>query len=267
MRKPFLFIILLVFSSILVTYSHDYFLLPDEFYLSKGQTLKVHLFVGDEFKELEERKYQSSKTTAFWLYDGGKKINLKESATDSLMPVLSQKLESSGLTLVAMERDYSEITLEKQKFIDYLNEEGLDKIAKEVKKDQKKAFKEKYTRYLKTLVSVDRPAGNLYDTKLKHKLEILLLQNPYKMKYGDDMISQVLFEGKPLANASVEVITKVMNGKVFTTGYRTDDKGQIYFKVNRSGTWMVRLVHMVRVKTGNTDFESFWASYTFGFRQ
>lgn len=266
MKKP-LFITLLIFSGILATYPHDYFLLPDEFYLSKGQSLKVHLFVGDEFNELEERKYQSSKTTAFWLYDGGKKINLKESSTDSLMPVLSRKLENSGLVMVAMERDYDHITLDKQKFIEYLNEEGLDNIAKEVTKDQKKAYKEKYTRYLKTLVSVDRPAGNLYDEKLKQKLEILLLQNPYKMKYGDDMISQVLFEGKPLANANVEVLTKVMNGKIFATGYRTDDKGQIYFKVNRSGTWMVRLVHMLRNKTGEADFESFWASYTFGFRQ
>lgn len=267
MRKAFVPIILLIFSGILATYSHDYFLLPDEFYLTKGQTLKLHLFVGDEFKELEERKYESSKTAGFRLFDGGKKIDLKESATDSLMPVLSRKLNNSGLALIAMERNQAEITLEKQKFIEYLNEEGLDGIAKQVEKSPKTEFKEKYTRYIKALVTVDKPSGNLYNEKLKQELEILLLQNPYKMKYGDDMVAEVLFRGKPLVNAKVEVVTKVLNDKVFTTEYRTDKDGDIYFKLNRSGVWLVRLVHMLPNKAGDTDFESFWAGYTFGFKQ
>ena len=48
--KIIAFITSLIFISALATLAHDYFLLPADFYLKKGDNLKVALMVGDEFK-------------------------------------------------------------------------------------------------------------------------------------------------------------------------------------------------------------------------
>ncbi|HYK75473.1 MAG TPA: DUF4198 domain-containing protein [Daejeonella sp.] len=264
--KRILLIVMICVVGACIAYSHDYFLLSDSFFLKKGETLQVHLLVGDHFKDLQERKYQSSHTGDFHLYEGGKKHDLRASSTDSLAPVLSRKMDNAGLALVAMERKASEIELDKAKFLEYLREEGLSDMTQLVETQNKNSYKEKYTRYLKTLVMVEKPVGGLHNQKTDHQLEILLLQNPYKLKYGDDMIAEILFKGKPLANKNVEVLTKSLNGSVFNFGYHTDTNGRIYFKLNRTGTWMVRTVHMQPTTDKDADFESFWASYTFGFK-
>ena len=56
--------------------AQDNYLVPKSYYLHKGNKLEVYLVAGEQFKDLDEYKYDASKTTKFMLYDGGKKINL-----------------------------------------------------------------------------------------------------------------------------------------------------------------------------------------------
>ncbi len=244
--------------------AHDFFLLPANFILKTGEELKVSLMIGDNFKDLKEHKYESSKTTKFMLYQPGKPIDLKNTA-DSTLPVLNQKLEKNGLYLLVMDRDYATITMQREAFLAYLNEEGLTQVVSEIEKTDQKTFNEKYTRYLKTLVTVNKPAGDLHKQKIGQKLEMLLQQNPYKLNYGDDMVAEVLFENKPLENANIKVFQRSVSGKVTANVYRSDDKGLIYFKLNQTGTYLLTLVHMLPLKEKG-NYESFWGAYSFAFQ-
>lgn len=264
--KIIAFIASLIFISALATLAHDYFLLPADFFLKKGDNLKVALMVGDEFKGLEERKYQSSITKSFSLHNGKKPVDFLAISTDSMVPILTYKTTEPGLHLLEMSRNYASITLKKEDFLNYLVEEGLLKIQDSLIKSPQLSFTEKYTRYLKTLVSVDKPTGGVYNEKVGHQLEILLDNNPYKLNYGDDLSATILFKDKPLKNATAELVVKSGDGKVHVTKVNSDVNGKVYFKVNREGTYLLRLVYMQACKDKSADFESWWASYSFAYK-
>jgi uncharacterized GH25 family protein len=256
----------LIIISAIATLAHDYFLLPADFFLKKGANLNVALMVGDEFKDLEERKYQSSITKTFSLRTSKKPVDFLILSTDSVVPVLNYKTTELGLHLVEMSRNYASITLEKDKFLNYLVAEGLLKIQDSLIKSPQLNFTEKYTRYLKTLVSVDKPNGGVYNEKIGHQLEIILDNNPYKLNYGDDLSATILFKDKPLKNTTAELVVKSGDGKTHVTKLNSDLNGKIYFKVNREGTYLVRLVYMQACKDKSADFESWWASYSFAYK-
>lgn len=264
--KIIVFVAVIIFISALATLAHDYFLLPSDFFLKKGNEIKVALMVGDEFKDLVERKYQSSITKTFSLRTGKKPTDLILLSKDSLNPVLNYKTTEAGLHLMEMSRNYTSITLEKEKFLNYLVEEGLLKIQDSLIKSPQLSFTEKYTRYLKTLISVDKPNGGIYNEKVGHQLEIILDSNPYKLNYGDDLSATILFRDKPLKNAYTELVVKSGDGKVHITKLNSDLNGKVYFKVNREGTYLLRLVYMKACKDKSADFESWWATHSFAYK-
>lgn len=264
--KSICFVFAFILISSLITLAHDYFLLPADFFLKKGDQLKVSLFVGDEFKNLEERKYQSSMTKTFSIKTGKKPIDFLAISTNSAAPIINYKTTEDGLHLLEMSRNYANIKLEKEKFLEYLIEEGLLKIQDSLVKSPQLSFTEKYTRYLKTLVSVDKPNGGVYNEKVGHDLEIILDNNPYKLNYGDDLSATILFKEKALKSVPAELVVKSGDGKVHVTKLNSDVNGKVYFKVNREGTYLIRLVYMQACKDKSADFESWWASYSFGFK-
>ena len=80
------------------------------------------------------------------------------------------------------------------------------------------------------------------------------------------MTAQVFFNDKPLINGSVEVLCKEASEKVSVRLVKTDKNGQVAFRLNKAGTWMIRLTHMLPSKDTDADWESFRATYTFGMR-
>ncbi|MXV16963.1 DUF4198 domain-containing protein [Hufsiella ginkgonis] len=251
-----------------VAFSQDYILLPGEFFLSKGQSLNVGLLISNKLENPKEDKYESAKVTKFTILEDGKKADLKAGAAEGAKPVLLRPMAYSGLALLAMERSPQAYDFEKTEFLEHLEQEGLSDLHKKAETMGQPEFREKYTSYMKALVMVDKASGGIYGEKLGQELEILLLQNPYKMKYGDDMIAQVLFQGKPLSKARVGVQTKGLNGSVFEANYTSDIEGKIYFKLNRSGKWVIRMIYLRPATTDKTaDFESWRSSYSFGFKE
>ena len=43
----------------------------------------------------------------------------------------------------------------------------------------------------------------------------------------------------------------------------TDSQGVTQFKLERDGLWLIRLVHLIPSSVDYSDWESYWASYTF----
>jgi hypothetical protein len=249
-----------------VSYSQDHLLLPDSFFIQKGETFQVRLMTSVDLKEPKEQKFLPASTTGLWFYDGGKKEDLKTSATADMMPVLSRKQENSGLVLLAMDQNLTDLELPKKDLVTLLRDNGFEKFTKSAEAKNKQTYIIKNQVSSKTLAMVEKSSGGLFNQKIGQDLEILLLQNPYKMLYGDDLIAEILFKGKPVVNSQVEVLTKGSNGNLFKQNYSTDKGGRIYFKLNRAGAWMIRVSHMLPLQDSKSDFESFNANYTFGFR-
>ena len=74
-RKPLFLLIIAAVIGIAAT-THDFFLLPEFFFMHKGDKLNLHLLEGDQFAKQNEIGYQHRKTTKFMLYAGSKKVDL-----------------------------------------------------------------------------------------------------------------------------------------------------------------------------------------------
>ena len=265
MKTKILSVIIFAFLFSMNAFAHEYWFEPETFFSARGDKTAVHLYVGDGLvKDREERVYQSEKTPMLQLFSTYKTWDLKISLTEGQMPIYNFSAEKVGNYLLAMERNWSYITLESNKFEDYLREDGMEYIIAERAKlgENQKEGRERYSRFIKSLLQVGDKRDDTYKKLIGLKLEIMPLENPYSKKVGDKLKFQVLFDGKLLANRAVFADNRNSETQKMTT----DKNGKITVKLDKSGLWLVRLVNMQRCRQdcAEADWESFWGAFSFG---
>lgn len=261
--KKMLIIISVLFITLLV-FGHEYILLAYKYKVQKGDTLEMHLFVADGFNIQLERPMQSVITKKFELITIQGITNLLAETKDQTLPIVNRKVDFDGLGLLHLERDYARISLPTDKFLAYLKEDHIENIT--VKKDdEKKLQRERYSRYIKALVQSGKPGNDsLFNKRIGQRFEIVLLQNPYLLHPGSIIKAQVLFMDKPLANKVITARNRTGNENTLFLTSRTDTNGICSFNLPRKGEWFIHATQMIPCpdKT-DSDWESFWASYSF----
>lgn len=250
--------------------AHDYWLEPDAFFPQVGKAVRVHLLLGDAFGADEERPLQKGRTRKFQMFSVGATQNLLVSPDrDGLKPVAEIVPPRPGNYLIGMERDPWKLTLGAKKFNAYLKEEGLDEIVRQREQtgEQRREGRERYSRYLKTLLQVGDLRDETLGRVLGHRLEIVPEANPYGLKRGDVFRVRVLFEGRSLEGALVSAYNWG-RATIRRQEARTGEGGMASFTLSGSGRWLIRLVHMRRCETDcdEVDWESFWGAFSFGVR-
>jgi len=248
--------------------AHDYWLEPASFFPPVGESVNVHLHVGDHFKSEAERPFQKKPTVKFQLISAKETLDLAAAGQEDKKPVAQVTAKTAGNYLIALERGPQTIKLAADKFNAYLKEEGLEAILEMRRKagEDKAEGRERYSRYIKSLLQAGEQRDDTYKQVVGQRLEIVPQANPYKLKAGDELTVQVLFEGKPLKGAKLFAFQRAED-KISTQTFTTSDAGQAAIKLDKPGVWLVRLVHMRRC-TGDAevDWESFWAAYTFSLK-
>lgn len=246
-------------------FAHEYWLEPETFFLQPNQKTLVHLYVGDGLtKDRADRPYQLAKTSLFQVLSTSEVQDLKTSLNDGALPAANFSANRAGNYLLVMERNWSYIKLEPQKFEEYLREDGMEYIIGERQKlgETTKEGRERYGRFIKSLLQVGDVRDDTYKRVAGLKLEIVPLENPYSKKIGESLGFQVLFDGIPLTGKTIFAA----NRNSATQKMTTDHDGKFAMKIDRSGLWLVRLVFMQRCKAdcGEADWESFWGAFSFG---
>jgi hypothetical protein len=262
MKNIRLFLMILLLAPAFGASAQSYFLLPENFYLQKGDKINLHLLQTTDFSKESGVLLPSLKTIRFNLYQGSKTTDLTSLAKDS---ILNYQVNDNGLALIDVVSAPGSNEMSRNKFLRYLNDDVDDKITDKVKNSNQLYFKEKYINYMKTMLQVDKNSGKAYNKDLNEDFEIILQQNPYKMNYGDDVSALVKFKGQPLSDAVVVLYVKTVGGSIFPQKLSTDASGLIYFKVSREGIYILYTKHIEPSKDKDADFESWRASYTFAF--
>ena len=260
-----------------VAYSHDVWLLPDQFHIARGRTLTLRQFSGIELENADEVELFRQSTPVFRLITPDDTIDLLEELPDMstqpvVMPVLERALDFDGLALVTMEHAFIHTAFPADKFVEYLEHEEYNVDDFKDRLAGRKFELERYARTLKTLIQVgDSLEGNVSGRVLGQRIEIILLQNPYSLAVGDKLEARVLFDGEPLQDRAVMAFSQTAGGVVTKTIARTDENGVAAFTLDRKGVWLLRLVHLRPCEEPGDDpcdsagWESFWASFTFSF--
>jgi uncharacterized GH25 family protein len=268
MRRA-LFLTALVLLPTLPAFAHDYWLEPESFFVAASDTVAVRMHVGEALKSEAERPFQKKPTLKFQLFSAKETLDLLPFGKEDKTPVVTLTPKAAGTYLIAMERDAQFIKLDAKKFNDYLAEEGLDAVLEQRRKagEDKAEGRERYRRYLKSIIQAGDKPDDTYKKVLGQKLEIVPQSNPAALKAGDSLVVQVLFDGKPLAGARLSAHVR-SDGKVETQKVVTSKEGTATVKIDRAGTWLLRLVHMRRAADDKeADWESFWASCSFGVKE
>lgn len=245
--------------------------------LLAGDTASLTLHVGEFFKG-EQLGFSAPLTSTFRLYTATGNKDLR-----SLLPMrtavstVALPLTTAGTHLITFDSQPNRIDLSADRFHAYLHDEGLDAIKKqrEVAGTAERPVRERYRRYVKTMVQVGRqanadapvqtatPVDKTYAVKTGQRLEIVPLVNPLLMSPGDKLTVQLLFEGKPLAGALFKAWHQHDDQTLMIRATSSPD-GFASFNLPYAGPWMISVVHMVSANdTKATDWESLWGNLTF----
>lgn len=157
------------------------------------------------------------------------------------------------------------IRLEAKDFESYVHGEGLQAVARAraERGEQVKPGRELYSRYSKLLAGAN---GEAATRPLGHALEIVPQRDPAGLRPGESLAVQVLFKGKPLADAQVAAVYAgaVMKGHEFPVTARTDKEGNATLKLERGGLWYARMIYMEPAQADpDVDWRSYFATVTF----
>jgi len=261
------FVLLLLFISSQAVWAHDFFLLPSKFRLQSGDSVRIYIHVSETFPG-SAQNWNPDRANRFLHVIGSQTVALTSTASQDSPRAVVVALKDPGTHLFALDWKARFIELKSDQFLHYLQSEGLDQVIELRKQrgESEKPGRERYSRYVKTLVQVGRQPADSIDDVIGQRIEIVPTTNPYKLKVGDSLQVRVLFEGQPLRNALVSATYAGYTDKpdTYAQGVRTDREGKAVFRLTHPGAWMVRTVHMVPLQgSQEADWESFWASLTF----
>jgi uncharacterized GH25 family protein len=254
--------------------AHDFWLAASRWHVGPGATVVITANVGDDIYP------RSDSVTAAERVDS---LRLIGPSTQTLTPnyrIAGQSLaadvtmpQTPATYLAVMVVKGRFLSMEGDKFIEYLEEEGLGHLVAEVHRrgEDAKKSRERYWRDAKTMIRVGdgpsdhviRPAGL--------PAELVPDSDFTQANAGDTIGVRLLADGKPVDDAQV-TFTAAAPGptKSRMTRARTDRDGRARFTIAKRGPYLVTAVHMVRREGENgdqaVDWESYWCSLTFDVR-
>lgn len=229
--------------------AHDFWLEPSMFRPAAGSFVTISLLVGENLQgELVARDRAGVERF----------VALHESAETPIDEGFV--VPDANLIRVVYRSRPKPITLDAQKFEQYLREEGLERVIDlRAKRGQSSAEgREIFSRCAKSLLLPDKKSAAGADRASGLPLEIIAESNPYARKGTVSFV--IRYQGKPLKGALV----MALNNSKKPLRARSDRAGRVRFSIDSPGLWLIKSVHMIEAPKGSgAEWESLWASLTF----
>jgi uncharacterized GH25 family protein len=244
--------------------AHEFFVIPDEVKDYKsGDTVKIdalsthYFFVGEELEPAEVNEVYVVKNGA-----KGAGLPLEKNA-DRVWYEASYQLTDNTPVIVVGNR--------KGGFYCYFTDGGYaDGTRAEVtaaNPGKTVATARYFAKYSKYYLNPD-PKDTSFSTPLGTDLEIIPLDNPAKITKGffSKAKFKVLYKGQPLANADISATYDYFNYKTanaYAQTAKTDSKGEVSFKIDNTGLWLVRVSYTEKSSRPDTDEDNLAAIVVF----
>ena len=170
--------------------------------------------------------------------------------------------------MIVMETNHTGSELPFVRFNDYARDEGLTPIiaARAKAGSTSTTGREIYSRRATALIQVGNARTQNVTRPVGLTLEIVPQINPYELAASAAFPVQVLYDGKPLAGATIKLNNLDFDAKPLAIKL-TDAQGRAAFDLPRTGRWQLNVVWSKPV-TGNpaADFDTTFSSLAFGWR-
>ncbi len=247
--------------------AHEFWMEAQKFTLKKGESLYLNFRVGENF-EGENWKGSQSSVESLQLYYGHIDDNLQPLIPDSIPgDSLNLQFYDEGNALVSYQSSNNYIEIEPAKFLEYLEEDGLQE-AIDYRKEHNETDsvgRENYKRCAKALFQIGAGNDDVYKQQCGHDLEFIPLQHPYTRKKDQTLKFSLLYKKKTLPNAQVKLWHRV-NGKTDMKQLFTNEAGVVELPIKLFGKYLLSSVSIKRVDNEeNADWQSYWATFTWGY--
>ncbi|MDR0354547.1 MAG: DUF4198 domain-containing protein [Deltaproteobacteria bacterium] len=109
-------------------------------------------------------------------------------------------------------------------------------------------------KYSKAIINVGGGKGDLLDKPVGHKLEFIPLSDPADLKPGEAFSAKVLFQGEPLAGATVTALPAGLEEPVLQA--TADSLGLVSLKLDRPGLWRLMTEHLIEFEGDKTKADN-----------
>lgn len=246
-------------------HAHECWLQPASFAPVAGSTVGLTIQVGMNFTG-EPRPFNPERIATLKQFSAAGAMDLTSKLNGLLQ--LPVRFADAGTHVIIYDSKPSLITLEPDKFDEYLREEGLDFVIAERAKagESGKPGRERYQRCNKTIVRADGKSDETFSVITGQRLEIVPLDNPADWRSGGTLRFKVLFAGQPLPGARVRAWNRA-GSELKTLDGTTSEAGEVGFALPAGGQWMLGTIRMARVAGDkDADWESHWGNLTFAVR-
>ncbi|MDJ0824805.1 MAG: DUF4198 domain-containing protein [Rhodobacter sp.] len=244
--------------------AHEFWISPQTYTVAPEAQILADIRVGQTFKG-SAYSFIPQQFKRFDLVQGDRVIPVTGRIGDR--PALAMDAPGDGLvTVVHQTSDFFLTYREAEKFLNFITEKDFAWVLAdhEARGLPDAGFRERYSRYAKSLIAVGSGAGA--DQEVGLLTEIIALANPFTDDLSDGLPVQVLYQGAARADVQVEVFARVPDGAVTVMQTRTDSEGYAMIPVEAGSEYLVDAVVMRPldpVAESDPVWESLWASLTF----
>lgn len=243
-------------------FAHEFWIAPEKYQLSQGDTLIAQFKNGENFKGINLGFFERRSERFEWII-GDRTEPL--SPRQGNIPVLDMVVPEDGLMVIAHETTASKITYrtwdEFQAFADHKDFPDIRErhVARGLPED---GFVESYTRHAKALVGLGSATGA--DRALGLETEFVALANPYAAPMSETFPVQLFYQGQPRADAQIEIFDRATDGTVTVTLARTDSEGRASIPIQAGHEYLLDAVVLRESPEGSdTAWDTLWAALTF----
>ena len=249
--------------------AHDLFLLPDAFFVTPESSVNVRVLNGTFDKS--EGSVAAARIRDLSVVTPKDRIKPSPDGWRATgdTAVFSVRVGEAGNYVIGLSTLARTIRLDAKDFNEYLATEGSPSILSQRKKAGEDTLpaSERYSKHVKTLLQVGSAHSSNYGAVLGYPAELIPLNNPYALRRGEALRLRALVEGRPEAGQLVYYGGRHPNGKsVRERSVRADRAGVASVRIPSRGEWYIKFIHMVKVARDTVDYESTWATLTFGTR-
>lgn len=247
--------------------AHDTWLVPEAFFVAPQSRVRVALNTSEDFPQPESAP--TPDRIAEFFVQTSERTPVRDYRVEGDSLVADIEVSESGHYLVAAATRPRLLVMPPEDFNGYLSEEGLEQIlaARRDRAESESPGRESYRKLAKLVLCVGEPRDESFRQPAGFHLEMVPLQSPCRLRVGDTLAIQLLFDGVPLAGVPVGAGYASVHGHNYAVWVKTDETGTARVLLDRSGAWFVRALHMVPAAEGSeADWESFFSTLTFAVR-
>lgn len=247
--------------------AHEFWIEPLAYQVEDGGKLQAHFRNGENFEGGTYAFFDRSSTRFDVIVDGTATPVTPRSGDSPAFDI--EPPITDGLISVVHETSASFVTYSDwAKFLKFAAHKDFTTAADEhaAKGWSQVKFRERYTRHVKSLMTVG--SGEGADSEAGLKTEFIALSNPYSATFDKNMKVKLMLDGAPRPDAQVEVFDRAPDDSVTVTLHRTDAQGIATIPVEAGHEYLFDAVTLRPAPDATADenavvWETYWAALTF----